>query len=92
MCANKVYITGAGPGSVELLTIKAYNCIQNADVLLYDNLVSGEIRSLNTEAEKIYAGRKYGDTTNQADRQDHISQLLEQQYWRKGRTWCGLSR
>lgn len=84
MNANKVLIIGAGPGDVELLTIKAYNCIKNAEVILYDNLVSDEILSLNTEAEKVYAGRKYGDITNQTDRQEHINQLLEQ-YWRQGK-------
>lgn len=85
MKANKVYITGAGPGDVELLTIKAYNCIQNADVILYDNLISEEILSLNIKAEKIYAGRKYGDVTSQTDRQEHINQLLVQ-YWREGKS------
>lgn len=84
MNANKVLIIGAGPGDVELLTIKAYNCIKNAEVILYDNLISDEILSLNTEAEKVYAGRKYGDATNQTDRQEHINQLLEQ-YWREGK-------
>lgn len=84
MNTNKVLIVGAGPGDVELLTIKAYNCIKKAEVILYDNLISDEILSLNTEAEKVYAGRKYGDATNQTDRQEYVNQLLEQ-YWREGK-------
>lgn len=70
---------------MELLTIKAYNCIKQADVIIYDNLVSDEILSLNTEAEKIYAGRKYGDATDQTDRQNQINQLLGR-YWEKGKS------
>jgi uroporphyrin-III C-methyltransferase len=81
----KVYITGAGPGDVELLTLKAYNCIKQADVILYDNLVSDEILKLNTVAEKIYVGRKFGDKANQLDRQSQINQLMEQQ-WRAGKS------
>jgi uroporphyrin-III C-methyltransferase len=81
----KVYITGAGPGDVELLTLKAYNCIKQADVILYDNLVSDEILKLNTVAEQIYVGRKFGDKANQLDRQSQINQLMEQQ-WRAGKS------
>lgn len=81
---QKIYITGAGPGDVELLTIKAYNCIKEADIIFYDNLVSEEILNLNVVAEKIYVGRKYGDQANQTDRQRQINQLMEQ-HWQSGR-------
>lgn len=84
MSNHKIYITGAGPGDVELLTVKAFNCIKEADIILYDNLVSEEIRNLNKVAEKIYVGRQFGDQSNQADRQGLINQLLEQ-HWKTGK-------
>ncbi|MEM4138509.1 MAG: SAM-dependent methyltransferase, partial [Sulfolobaceae archaeon] len=38
--AGKVYIIGAGPGDPELLTIKAYKILNNADIIIYDRLVN----------------------------------------------------
>ena len=55
---GKVYLVGAGTGDPELLTIKAYKTILQADVICYDNLVSDEILALNITAEKIYVGKK----------------------------------
>src|SRR6202035_4911433 len=43
---GKVYLVGAGPGSLELLTLRAHSLISSASCLLHDDLVSAEILSL----------------------------------------------
>jgi len=78
--AGKISIVGAGPGDVKLLTIQALELLKSADVLLYDNLVSEEIRGLSQSAEHIYVGKRYGDKCNQSERQDNINRLLEKHY------------
>ncbi|WP_417339128.1 uroporphyrinogen-III C-methyltransferase [Halomonas kashgarensis] len=51
-------LVGAGPGDPELLTLKAYKRLQQADVILYDRLVSTEIRQLIApQAEQFYVGK-----------------------------------
>lgn len=56
---SKVYLTGAGPGDVELLTLKAVRVIENADVLIYDRLVNPEIlKMVKTSCELIYVGKE----------------------------------
>lgn len=78
---NKVSIVGAGPGDPELLTVKALNRIQNADVILHDNLVPDVILKLSSDtAEKIYVGRKYADDQNQMERQQTINDLMRHYY------------
>ena len=57
--SGKVYLTGAGPGDPELLTIKAQRVIRQADVILYDNLVNEEILNEAKEgAILVYVGKE----------------------------------
>lgn len=71
---GKVYITGAGPGDIELLTLKAYNIIQKADVILYDRLINEEILNLAPKnAILVYVGKEDGKHTIP---QDDINRLL----------------
>ncbi|MEQ8151766.1 MAG: SAM-dependent methyltransferase, partial [Smithellaceae bacterium] len=40
---GKVYIIGAGPGDAGLITLKAVECLREADVVVYDHLVNEEL-------------------------------------------------
>lgn len=55
---SKVYLTGAGPGDIELLTIKALRVIQSADVIIYDKLANPEIlKEAKNGTLFIYVGK-----------------------------------
>ncbi|MEN0003963.1 MAG: uroporphyrinogen-III C-methyltransferase [Bacteroidota bacterium] len=70
----KVSLVGAGPGDPDLLTIKAWKALQNADVVLYDALASEELLALApAHVPKIYVGKRAGQHSYQ---QDEINFLL----------------
>lgn len=65
---GKVYLVGAGPGDAKLMTLKAAELLQKADVVLYDRLVSKRIISMiPAGTQKIYVGRAVGDDTKHQD-------------------------
>jgi len=75
---GKVYIVGAGPGPADLLTVKAHNCIKEADVILYDALISRDVRALFPEnAELIFVGKRAGDGVDVTERQNSIHHKIE---------------
>lgn len=69
-----VSLVGAGPGDPELLTIKAYRRLQDADVVLFDALVSDAILALcHASARRVYVGKRGGQ---RSWTQDAIHALL----------------
>ena len=72
--SGKVYLVGAGPGDLGLVTLRAKECIENADIIVYDYLANPEMLAwARDDAEIIYAGKKGGE---HALSQDEINKLL----------------
>ena len=71
---GRVALVGAGPGDPELLTLRAARLIAEAEVLVFDHLVSRDILALaRKDAERIYVGKESGAHTLP---QEEINQLL----------------
>lgn len=71
---GRVYLVGAGPGALGLVTLRARQLISRADVLVYDYLCNPDmLHWARPEAEKIYAGKSSNSHTL---KQDEINQLL----------------
>lgn len=61
MKKGKVYLVGAGPGDPSLVTMKAWEILTRADVIVYDRLVARQLlRKLPRHIEKIYVGKRPG--------------------------------
>jgi len=71
---GEVTLVGAGPGDPDLLTLKGLRYIQQADIILYDALVSEEILQLvRRDAQQVFVGKR---VANHNKRQEEINALL----------------
>ncbi|WP_373035634.1 uroporphyrinogen-III C-methyltransferase [Sulfurimonas sp.] len=73
---GKVYLTGAGPGDIELLTVKALRVIKEADVIIYDRLANPDIlEEAKNGCEFVYVGKEDG---RHIMPQDDINEVIYQ--------------
>lgn len=84
---GKVYLVGAGPGDIGLLTVKGLRYLKKADVVVYDFHLNAQILNyINHAAECIYAGKRGGHHTMT---QDEINDILVQKA-KEGKIICRL--
>lgn len=84
---GRVFLVGAGPGDIGLLTVKGLQCLRRAEVVVYDFHLNAQILNyINHEAEFIYAGKRGGHHTMT---QDQINTLLLEKA-REGKIICRL--
>ncbi len=87
MPKGKVYIVGAGPGDIGLLTVKGLKYLQKAEVVVYDFHLNAQILNyINHNAEFIYAGKRGGQHTMT---QDQINKTLVEKAM-EGKIICRL--
>jgi len=77
----KLTVVGAGPGDLELITLKAIKALKDADVVLYDALVDKALLEYADNAEHIFVGKRKGCY---AFHQDQINELIVQRAQSRG--------
>lgn len=70
---GRLTVVGAGPGDIELITLKGINALKSADVVLYDALVATELLQYAPHAEHIFVGKRKGCYAYQ---QEQINELI----------------
>jgi len=74
MSKGKVYLVGSGPGDVGLITVKGYELIRQADVILYDHLMPMELLQLAREDAEVISVGKFASKHTMP--QERINALL----------------
>jgi len=78
-----VYLVGAGPGDIGLITVKGLECVKQADVILYDRLVDKRLLNhAHPKAELIYVGKS---TDNHSLSQPEINKLIVKKALKHGK-------
>lgn len=73
---GRVYLTGAGPGDIELLTLKALRVIKEADIIIYDRLANPDIlKEAKNGCQFVYVGKEDG---RHIVPQDDINEVIYQ--------------
>jgi uroporphyrin-III C-methyltransferase len=71
---GKVFIVGAGPGDPRLITVQGINCLQMADVVVYDRLIDPALlEEAPVQAKRVYVGKESG---HHSLPQDQINEIL----------------
>ncbi len=84
---GKVWIVGAGPGDIGLLTVKGLRCLKRADVIVYDYHVNAQVLNyVDRTADFVYAGKRSG---RHEMTQEEINRVLIEGA-RAGKTVCRL--
>ena len=84
---GKVFLVGAGPGDIGLMTIKGLKCLKRADVVVYDYHLNAQVLNyIKKDAESIYAGKRGGHHTMS---QEEINAILVDRA-KKGLMVCRL--
>jgi uroporphyrinogen III methyltransferase/synthase len=84
---GKVYLVGAGPGDIGLLTVKGLRCLGRADVVVYDFHLNAQVLNyINHDAEFVYAGKRGGHHTMT---QEEINRVLVDKA-KEGKAVCRL--
>jgi len=82
-----VYLVGAGPGDIGLLTVKGLRCLQKAEVVVYDFHLNAQILNyIRHDAEFVYAGKRGGHHTMT---QDEINMMIVERA-KEGKVVCRL--
>ena len=74
MLQGKVYFVGAGPGDIELITLKGYQLICRADVVLHDHLIPVELLNLVKPTAEVISVGKFASQHTMP--QNQINELL----------------